>query len=66
MRRAQKDRAVGQAQDFAESLYQLRRLSDIRPVNETIQLSPLHEKFFRSERRSVPAAKRFAYDVLDG
>jgi hypothetical protein len=35
MRRTQKDRAVGQAQDFSESLYQLRRLSDIRPVNET-------------------------------
>lgn len=41
-------------------------LRDIRPVNETIQLSPLREKFFRRERRSVPAARRFAYDVLDG
>ncbi|MFD9001778.1 ATP-binding protein [Streptomyces sp. NPDC059582] len=35
-------------------------------MNETIQLPPLREKFFRRERRSVPAARRFAYEVLEG
>lgn len=35
-------------------------------MNETIQLPPLREKFFRRERRSVPAARRFAYETLEG
>ncbi|MFD7879864.1 ATP-binding protein [Streptomyces sp. NPDC059766] len=35
-------------------------------MNETIQLPLLREKFFRRERRSVPAARRFAYEALDG
>ncbi|MER5751366.1 ATP-binding protein [Streptomyces sp. NPDC002088] len=35
-------------------------------MNETIQLPPLREKFFRRERRSVPAARQFAYEALVG
>jgi anti-sigma regulatory factor (Ser/Thr protein kinase) len=35
-------------------------------VNETIQLPPLRERFFRRERRSIPAARRFAYETLTG
>ncbi|MEU6231056.1 ATP-binding protein [Streptomyces sp. NPDC047042] len=33
-------------------------------MNETIQPDPLRRKFFRRERRSVPAARKFAYDFL--
>lgn len=35
-------------------------------MNKTIQLPPLRERFFRRERRSVPAARRFAYETLAG
>ncbi|MEU1177443.1 ATP-binding protein [Streptomyces sp. NPDC005820] len=35
-------------------------------MNETIQLPPLCERFFRRERRSVPAARRFAARTLAG
>jgi len=35
-------------------------------VNETIQLPPLRERFFRRDRRSVPAARKFAYETLSG
>ncbi|MET8638966.1 ATP-binding protein [Streptomyces sp. NPDC004096] len=35
-------------------------------MNETIQLPPLRERFFRRERRSVPAARRFAQETLTG
>lgn len=35
-------------------------------MNETIQLPPLCERFFRRERRSVPGARRFAYETLAG
>ncbi|GAA3799706.1 ATP-binding protein [Streptomyces chiangmaiensis] len=35
-------------------------------MNETIQLPPLRERFFRRERRSVPAARRFAHETLTG
>ena len=35
-------------------------------MNETIKLPHLREKFFRRERRSVPAARRFASEVLAG
>jgi anti-sigma regulatory factor (Ser/Thr protein kinase) len=35
-------------------------------VNETIQLPPLRERFFRRERRAVPAARRFAQETLAG
>ncbi|MEV6024626.1 ATP-binding protein [Streptomyces sp. NPDC052036] len=33
-------------------------------MNETIQLPPLRERFFRRERRAVPAARRFAREAL--
>lgn len=35
-------------------------------MNETIQLPPLRERFFRRERRAVPAARRFAHETLAG
>ncbi|MEU1514799.1 ATP-binding protein [Streptomyces sp. NPDC005811] len=35
-------------------------------MNETIQLPPLRERFFRRERRSVPAARLFATETLAG
>ncbi|MCW7946750.1 ATPase [Streptomyces hygroscopicus] len=35
-------------------------------MNETIQLPPLRERFFRRDRRSVPAARRVAYETLTG
>ncbi|MGV9567015.1 ATP-binding protein [Streptomyces sp. NPDC003480] len=35
-------------------------------MNETIQLPPLRERFFRRERRAVPAARRFARETLAG
>ncbi|KAB1144251.1 ATP-binding protein [Streptomyces luteolifulvus] len=35
-------------------------------MNETIQLPPLRERFFRRDRRSVPAARRFACETLAG
>ncbi|MFE5087545.1 ATP-binding protein [Streptomyces mirabilis] len=35
-------------------------------MNETIQLPPLRERFFRRERRSVPAARLFAGESLAG
>jgi anti-sigma regulatory factor (Ser/Thr protein kinase) len=35
-------------------------------VNETIQLPLLRERFFRRERRSVPAARVFAAETLAG
>ncbi|MFI1710685.1 ATP-binding protein [Streptomyces griseoruber] len=35
-------------------------------MNETIQLPPLCERFFRRERRSVPDARRFASETLAG
>ncbi len=35
-------------------------------MNETIQLLPLCKKFFRRERRSVPAARQFVYETLTG
>ncbi|GHK00253.1 hypothetical protein SY2F82_20500 [Streptomyces sp. Y2F8-2] len=41
-------------------------LRNTRLVNEMIQLPPLRERFFRRERRSVPAARQFAYEVLAG
>lgn len=40
-------------------------LRDSRPVNETKQLPLLREKFFRRERRSVPAARAFALWALE-
>ena len=33
-------------------------------MNETIQPCPLRKKFFRRERRSVPAARKLAYEFL--
>jgi anti-sigma regulatory factor (Ser/Thr protein kinase) len=39
---------------------------DDRPVNETIQLPPLREKFFHRSRRSVPAARQYAHETLAG
>ncbi|MEH0576629.1 MULTISPECIES: ATP-binding protein [Streptomyces] len=33
-------------------------------MNETIQLPPLRERFFRRERRSVPAARRYVCETL--
>ncbi|NEB00184.1 ATP-binding protein [Streptomyces sp. SID13726] len=35
-------------------------------MNETLQLPPLRERFFRRERRSVPAARMFAAQTLAG
>ncbi|MEU5180750.1 ATP-binding protein [Streptomyces longwoodensis] len=35
-------------------------------MNETIQLPPLRQRFFRRERRSVPRARRFADETLTG
>ncbi|MET8412708.1 ATP-binding protein [Streptomyces sp. NPDC005195] len=35
-------------------------------MNETTQLPPLRERFFRRERRAVPAARRFARETLAG
>ncbi|WP_327317045.1 ATP-binding protein [Streptomyces sp. NBC_01235] len=35
-------------------------------MNETIQLPPLRERFFRRERRSVPAARRYVCETLAG
>nr|WP_210582477.1 ATP-binding protein [Streptomyces sp. GESEQ-4] len=35
-------------------------------MNETIQLPPLRQKFFPRDRRSVPAARRFAAETLAG
>jgi anti-sigma regulatory factor (Ser/Thr protein kinase) len=35
-------------------------------VNDTIQLPALRERFFRRERRSVQAARRFTADALTG
>ncbi|MFI1361148.1 ATP-binding protein [Streptomyces sp. NPDC020898] len=33
-------------------------------MNETIQPRPLRERFFRRERRSVPAARKLAHEFL--
>ncbi|NEC86288.1 ATP-binding protein [Streptomyces sp. SID12501] len=33
-------------------------------MNETIRPRPLRERFFRRERRSVPAARKLAYEFL--
>ena len=33
-------------------------------MNETIRPCPLRKKFFRRERRSVPAARKLAYEFL--
>ncbi|MFI2437188.1 ATP-binding protein [Streptomyces sp. NPDC018693] len=33
-------------------------------MNETIQVQPLRQKFFRRDRRSVPGARRFAVEAL--
>ncbi|WP_327748510.1 ATP-binding protein [Streptomyces europaeiscabiei] len=35
-------------------------------MNETTQLPYLRSRFFRRERRSVPAARRFVYETLAG
>ncbi|MFF7390021.1 ATP-binding protein [Streptomyces scabiei] len=35
-------------------------------MNETTRLPHLRERLFRRERRSVPAARRFAYETLVG
>ncbi|MFI9649953.1 ATP-binding protein [Streptomyces sp. NPDC052040] len=35
-------------------------------MNESIQLPPLRERFFRRERRAVPAARRFTQETLTG
>ncbi|MFI1372520.1 ATP-binding protein [Streptomyces longwoodensis] len=35
-------------------------------MNETIQLPPLRQRFFRRERRSVPRAREFADETLTG
>ncbi|MGW0825556.1 ATP-binding protein [Streptomyces sp. NPDC002845] len=35
-------------------------------MNETTQLPPLRQRFFRRERRSVPAARQFTYETLTG
>ncbi|TKT02107.1 ATP-binding protein [Streptomyces lasalocidi] len=35
-------------------------------MNETIQLPPLRQRFFRRERRSVPRARGFADETLTG
>ncbi|MFF1452561.1 ATP-binding protein [Streptomyces sp. NPDC058274] len=35
-------------------------------MNETIQAPPLRERFFRRDRRSIPAVRRFARETLVG